>query len=78
MSKTPRITLYSTRRCPHCQQAKAWLRQRGLRFQEFDIERNPRAFKAFQRLGGRGVPVILVGDKRVDGFDPRRLRQLLG
>ncbi len=73
----PRITLYSTHRCPHCRQVRQWLQQRGLRFQEFDIERNARAFKAFQRLGARSVPITLVGDERVDGFDPKRLQRLL-
>lgn len=70
---TPRITLYSARNCPHCLQAKQYLQRRGLRFQEFDVERNPRAQKAFARLGARGVPVILIGDTRIDGFDRRRL-----
>ena len=77
MSKPPRITLYSTHRCPHCRQLKAWLRQRGLSFREFDIERNARALREFQRLGARGVPVLLIGERRVDGFDPARLRRLL-
>ncbi len=78
MARPPRITLYSTRRCPHCRQLKTWLQQRGLRFQEFDIESNRRAFKAFQRLGARSVPVLLVGEQRIDGFDRQRLQRLLG
>ena len=74
--KAPRVTLYSTSRCAHCRQLKAWLKQRGLRFQEFDIERNQRAFKDFPRLGVRGVPALLVGQQRLDGFDPKRLEKL--
>lgn len=70
---TPRITLYTTRNCPHCRRAKHYLEQRGLRFQEFDVQTNVRAQKAFARLGARGVPVIVVGDTRIDGFDRRRL-----
>ena len=79
MSKNsaPRITLYSTRRCPHCHQARAWLLQRKLRFRDLDIERNARAFKEFQRLGARGVPVLVIDGQRVDGFDPKRLQRLL-
>lgn len=73
----PRITLYSTRNCPHCQRAKAYLQQKGVRFQEFDVQQNARAQKAFSRLGARGVPVIMVGDTRIDGFDRKRLDQLL-
>lgn len=76
--KAPRLTLYSTARCAHCRQLKQWLQQRGLRFQEFDIQRNARAQKDFARLGARGVPVLLIGDQRVDGFNPKQLEKLLG
>jgi len=75
--KSPRITLYSTRQCSNCRQAKQFLQQKGLRFQEWDIERNQRAFKEFQRLGARGVPVILIGTQRIDGFDRKRLESAL-
>lgn len=73
----PRITLYSTRRCPHCSQAKQYLKRKGLRFKELDIEGDARARRAYERLGARGVPVILIGDQRVDGFDPKRIERLL-
>ena len=73
----PRITLYTARHCPHCRQAKQYLEARGLRFQELDVQQNPRAQKAFARLGARGVPVIMVGDTRIDGFDRRRLDAVL-
>ena len=72
----PRVTLYTTSRCPNCKRVKQWLVQHKLRFQEFDIERNQRAFKEFQRLGSRGVPVLLVDKQRVNGFDPKRLQQV--
>lgn len=75
--RTPRITLYSTRQCPHCRQARQYLQQRGLPFQELDVQSNARAQKALQRLGARAVPVILIGDARVDGFDRARLDRLL-
>jgi len=70
---TPRITLYTTRNCPQCRLAKQYLQQKGLRFQEFDVQQNVRAQKAFARLGARGVPVIMIGETRIDGFDRRRL-----
>ncbi len=77
MASAPRITLYSSAHCAHCRQAKQYLQRTGLRFQEFDVQRNPRAQKAFAKLGARGVPVILIGDTRIDGFDKRRLDQAL-
>lgn len=65
------------RACPHCRQAKHYLQRMGLRFQEFDVQNNSRAQKAFARLGARGVPVIIVGETRIDGFDRKRLDGLL-
>ena len=44
---------------------------------EFDIERNQRAFREFQRLGSRGVPVIMIGSTKVDGFNVKKLEQVL-
>lgn len=72
----PRITLYSTRRCPHCERVRQYLQNKGLRFRELDVQTDPRAQKAFARLGARGVPVVMIGDERVDGFDRRRLDAL--
>lgn len=71
--KPPRITLYSAPGCPHCRQARDYLHLKGLRFLELDVQRNPRGRKEFARLGARGVPVLLIGEARVDGFDRRRI-----
>jgi glutaredoxin len=69
----PRIRLYTAPGCGRCRQLKAHLQQLRLPFQELDISRNRRAHGDWQRLGARGVPVLLVGDKRLDGYDPERL-----
>ena len=44
---------------------------------ELDVATNQRAFKEFQRLGSRGVPVLLIGKSRVDGFQPNKIEQVL-
>jgi len=77
MKQQTKVTLYTTRQCAHCRQAKAFLQKHKVLFMEFDIERNQRALKEFQRLGARGVPVIMVGSTRVDGFIPKKLEQIL-
>ncbi|MET0048321.1 MAG: glutaredoxin domain-containing protein [Sedimenticola sp.] len=73
----PRITLYSTRNCGYCRQAKAFLQKKKLPFVEFDVERNRRAFTEFQRAGGRGVPLIVIGRKALNGFQPKQLEKAL-
>ena len=75
--KSPRITLYSTSRCAHCRQLKQWLQQHRITFREMDIQRNPRALREFQQHGGRGVPLLRIGDQVVRGFDSKRITKLL-
>lgn len=77
MAKPPRITLYSAQGCSHCKQAREYLKARNIAFQELDVGRSPKARKQLERLGSRGVPVILVGEQRLDGFRADRLQQLL-
>ncbi len=77
MKKPVRITLYSTRQCAHCRQLKSLLEKHHVRHMEFDVQKNARALKDFQRLGARGVPVLLIGAERIDGFQPKRIEQLL-
>ena len=77
MARAPRVTLYSSANCPHCKRAREFLRSRKVPFQELDVGRSVKARKRLESLGARGVPVILVGDTRVDGFDPGRLARAL-
>lgn len=71
-----RVVLYSTANCPHCKRAKAFLQREGITFREMDIGKNARARKELERLGARGVPVLLIGDARLDGFDEKRFWRL--
>jgi glutaredoxin len=75
--KPPRVTLYSTRQCAWCKQAKAFLKRHRIPFQEFDVEKNRRAFREFQHAGGRGVPLILIGKQSLNGFEPGLLLKAL-
>ncbi len=72
-TKHPHITLYGTSGCNHCRQLKQWLQQRQIRFVEMDVQHNRRAYKDFQRHGGRTVPLLVVSTYRIQGFDAKRL-----
>jgi glutaredoxin len=72
-----RITLYSSSNCPNCRQLKQLLQKHKLAFTEFNVEKSRRAFIELQRLGSRGVPVLLIGKARIDGFQPQKVDQEL-
>lgn len=72
-----RIVMYTTARCPACKAAKRYMAQRGISYDEKDVEATPSYLAEFQQLGGRGVPLILVGDKRMEGFNPKAFEGML-
>jgi glutaredoxin len=71
------VVLYSAVWCKYCRQVKAYFATRGLRYDERDVEASASARREYEQLGGRGVPVILVGRQRMDGYDQGRLESML-
>lgn len=79
MSNQPRVIVFSTPNCPYCNMAKRYLRERGIRFRDVDVSRDPAAARDMvRRSGQQGVPVIDINGKIVVGFDRARINQLLG
>lgn len=76
-SSSASITMYSTKWCPYCKKAKAYFASRGLQYHEIDIEASDAARREYKELGGKGVPLIFVGKKRMQGFSERAMDALL-
>ncbi len=74
---TVQVKLYTTTWCGYCKKAKAYLQARGTSFREIDVESSEQGRSEFQALGGRGVPVILVGNQRMDGYSEGTLAGML-
>jgi len=71
------VVIYSTAWCGYCKKAKAFMDSRGVRYREVDVETDATGREEFVKLGGRGVPVILVGESRMDGFNEGGLEGML-
>jgi len=65
------VTIYTTAWCPYCTAAKNLLREKGVSFQEIDVEKTSGARATMtQRAGGRtSVPQIFIDDTHVGGCD---------
>ena len=72
-----RTVMYATSRCGACIAAKLYFAQKGISYNELDLEQSSTAREEFQRLGGRGVPLILIGEKRLEGFSAQAIEALL-
>lgn len=72
------VVVYTSPTCPYCRMVKDFLSQRGINFQERDISRNPAyAQELVSSTGQMGVPVTIINQEAVIGFDRARLEQLL-
>jgi len=71
------VKMYSTDWCGYCRQAREYFTRNGIRYTEVDIEKSAAARSEYERLGGRGVPVILVGAQRMNGFSEPSMSALL-
>ncbi|KKL11066.1 hypothetical protein LCGC14_2549540 [marine sediment metagenome] len=79
------VTVYSTRLCPYCFQARRLLRRHGVEWEEHRLSRRSRERLAELSQGGRTFPQVLIDGRSVGGFAELRgldrdgtLRQMLG
>ena len=73
-----KVRLFTTVWCGYCKKAKAHLTAKGVPYDELDVESSEHGRSEYAKLGARGVPVILVGSQRMDGFDAAGLDAMLG
>jgi mycoredoxin len=71
------VVMFSTSTCPHCQHAREFFHSVHVDYQEYDIDQSPDAKHEFAVLGGNGVPLLFIGDRRIVGFRPDTIRESL-
>ena len=75
-AKRPSVVMYGASWCGVCRRARRFFQDQGIPFQEHDIEQDKSAKREFDRMKGTGVPIILVGGKRMNGFSAGRFMAL--
>ncbi|MBJ7310210.1 glutaredoxin family protein [Rugamonas sp. CCM 8940] len=72
-----RVVVYGTKHCPFCAKTRDYLRGQNIAFADFDIDDSSKAREEFKRLDGEGVPVILIGNRRIAGFNQAAIEDAL-
>lgn len=72
-----RVTIYTTNVWPHCVTAKQYLSEKGVDYEEKNVQTDPQARKELMQKGYMGVPVIVVDGEEIVGFDKARLEEIL-
>jgi glutaredoxin len=73
-----RVVLLTAEWCGYCDRLRSDLKRAQVPFAEHDVERSSSGSGAWQALQGRGVPMTLVGNAVVSGYDPKRIIELAG
>ena len=63
-----KVVMYSAEWCGVCKKAKKYFRENNIPYKDYDIDKSSKGKKDYKKLGAKGVPVILVGKKRLNGF----------
>jgi glutaredoxin 3 len=72
------VKVYSTPTCPWCRKAKEYLAGKGVEFTDFNVaEDRGKLQEMVQLTGQRGVPIILIDNDIIVGFDQNKIDQAL-
>jgi len=77
-SSQPRVIIFTSSSCPWCNRVKQYLRQKRFRFREVNVERDPEGARELRRRNIMGVPVVLINNHPIVGFDQMKIDKLLG
>ena len=73
-----KVAIYTTPTCPYCKMAKAYLKKKNIPYVEHNVAEDKEALKEMIKKSGQmGVPVILVDDEVITGFNQVELDRLL-
>lgn len=67
------VEIYVTSWCGYCEKALAYLKAKHVPYVAYDIEKDSAAEQRHRELGGRGVPLIVIGSNKMYGFSAAQL-----
>ncbi len=72
----PELTVYTKPDCPGCRMTRRELDKAGAVYKEVDLTTRPDLVEQFRAEGLRSAPVVELGDERVAGFNPAKIRAI--
>lgn len=62
------VVMYSTTTCPYCAKVREMFAEKKVVYVEYQIDKSKAAAEEFKRLEAPGVPILFIGERRIDGF----------
>ena len=74
-----KVTIYSTPTCHFCSLAKDYFNENNVQFEAFDVAGDlEKRREMVEKSGQLGVPVIIIDNQVIVGFDKMQIDQALG
>ena len=73
-----KIKVYTSSTCPYCVMARGYLAEKGLEYEEKNVQTDKAARQELMKMGYTGVPVVVIGDEEIVGFDKAKIDEALG
>ncbi len=74
-----KVTIYSTPSCHFCHMAKDFFKEKNVEFEDLNVaEDQEKRKEMITKSGQMGVPVIVIGNNIVVGFNKPKIVELLG
>ncbi|MCY9516334.1 glutaredoxin family protein [Paenibacillus apiarius] len=77
MSANEKVIVYSSTHCQYCTQVKKFLNDKGVEFEERNIDKDETYAEELWNTGMRSVPVTVIGDAKILGFNQIQLNKAL-
>ncbi|MCS7463953.1 glutaredoxin family protein [Paenibacillus doosanensis] len=74
---TTPVIVYSSTTCTYCKQLKTYLTDQNIAFEERNIDHNDAYREELQAMGMSSIPVTVIGDTRILGLNPTRIKKAL-
>lgn len=62
------VVMYTTSTCPFCAKTRALFAAKGVKYIEYQVDKSKTASDEFTAKGGIGVPLLYIGERRIDGY----------
>lgn len=76
-NQSKQVILYGTASCSFCRSSREFFVANNIDFFDVDVQTSELAAKKHAELGGGGVPVVIIGNRLIRGFQPDAFQDAL-
>ena len=73
----PDVLMLGAAWCPACKAATRFFVKNNINYCEYDMEKNAIGAKLYQEVNGMGVPILFIGEHRIQGFNAETVTRAL-